>query len=254
MPRRRLLALALAAFALAPMTALAQQKPVTVFAAASLQNVLTEVGKGWTAKTGREVRFSFAASSAIARQIEQGAPADVFISADIEWMDYLAAKRLIAPATRSNLVTNRLALIAPAASTARLTVAQGFPLARALGEGRLAMAASEVPAGRYAEAALSSLGVWSAVKDRTARGENVRTALQFVARGEAPFGIVYDTDAKAEPKVRIVGLFPAASHPPILYPAALVVGGQADAAAFLRHLRGPETNAVFARHGFTRPR
>lgn len=251
MLRRQVLAAAFAAFA---GHARAQQRPVTVFAAASLQEVLTEVGRRWTVSTNREVRFSFAASSAIARQIEQGAPADIFISADLAWMDYVAARRLIAPATRSNLLTNRLALIAPAASTARLTIARGFPLARALGGGRLAMAAPGVPAGKYGEAALASLGVWTSVRDRTARGENVRTALQFVARGEAPFGIVYDTDARAEPKVRIVGLFPAGSHPPILYPAALVVGGQADAAGFLRHLRGSEAGAIFARYGFTRPR
>jgi molybdate transport system substrate-binding protein len=250
MLRRQFLAAALAASA---SPAFAQQKPVTVFAAASLQNVLSEVRKGWTAKTGREVRFSFAASSAIARQIEQGAPADIFISADEAWMDYLARKNLVAPATRTNLLTNRLALIAPAASKARLAVTRGFPLARALGDGRLAMAAPEVPAGKYGEAALTSLGVWNAVRARTARGENVRTALQFVARGEAPFGIVYDTDARVEPKVRIVGLFPTGSHPPILYPAALVVGGQADAAPFLVYLRGPEAGAVFARYGFTRP-
>jgi molybdate transport system substrate-binding protein len=229
-------------------------RPITVFAAASLRDVLTEAGRVWTTSTGRKVRFSFAASSAIARLIEQGEPADIIISADIACMDYLAARSLNATATRSNLFANRLALIAPAGSKTRLIIAHGFPLARALGEGRLAMAAPEVPAGRYAQAALTSLGVWGSVKDRTARGENVRTVLQFVARGEAPFGIVYDTDATAEPKVRVVGLFPAGSHPPILYPAALVVGGQTDAAGFLAWLRGPEAGAVFASYGFTRPR
>lgn len=252
MLRRHLLAAVFAA-SLVATPALAQQKPITVFAAASLQNVLTDVGKGWTAKSGQEVRFSFAASSAIARQIEQGAPADIFVSADTDWMDYLAGKALIASPTRSNLLTNRLALIAPVDSKARLAVARGFPLARTLGSGRLAMAAPEVPAGKYGQAALTSLGVWDSVKDKTARGENVRTALQFVARGETPFGIVYDTDAKVEPKVRIVGLFPAGSHPAILYPAALVVGGSPDAAGFLYYLRGPEAGAVFARYGFTRP-
>lgn len=240
--------------ALATSPAIARQRPITVFAAASLQTVLVEAGQAWTRTSGREVRFSFAASSAMARQIEQGAPADIFISADADWMDYLTTRRRIAPATRANLLTNRLALIAPATSKTRLTVARGFPLARALGGGRLALAAPEVPAGRYAEAALTSLGVWNSVKDRTARGENVRTALQFVARGEAPFGVVYDTDARVEPRVRIVGLFPAGSHPPILYPAALVVGGQANAAPFLAWLRGPEAGAIFARRGFSRPR
>lgn len=251
MLRRRFLAASLAA---AATPAVAQARPITVFAAASLQDALNAVGKAWKASSGREVRFSFAGSSAIARQIEQGAPADLFISADVVWMDYLAQRRLIAPATRVNLLSNRLALIAPAGENTRLTVARGFPLARALGGGRLAMAAPEVPAGKYGEAALTALGVWDAVRDRTARGENVRTALAFVARGEAPFGIVYDTDARAEPKVRIVGLFPAGSHPPIVYPAALVVGGQAEAGPFLAWLGGPQAGAIFTRYGFTRPR
>ena len=244
----------LAPLALVATPALGQPRPITVFAAASLQNVLTEAGKAWTARSRRKVRFSFAASSAIARQVEQGAPADIVVLADGEWMDYLAERRLIAPATRTNLLTNRLALIAPAASKIRLTIARGFALPQALGDGRLALAAPEVPAGKYAEAALASLGVWNTVKDRTARGENVRTALQFVARGEAPLGVVYDTDAKVEPRVRIVGLFPASSHPPIRYPAAMVVGGQANAAALLAWLQGREARAIFARHGFTRPR
>ena len=250
MLRRQLLA---APLALLASPALAQQRPITVFAAASLQTVLAEAAKAWTETSGRKVRFSFAASSALARQIEQGAPADIFISADAEWMDYVAGKRLIAPATRANLFTNRLALIAPAGSKTRLTIGQGFPLARALGDGRLALAGPQVPAGKYAEAALKSLGAWDGVKDRTARGENVRTALQFVARGEAPLGVVYDTDARVEPRVRIVGLFPRGSHPPILYPAALVVGGQANAGAFLRWLGGAEASGIFARHGFSRP-
>lgn len=254
MLRRRLLTIALTCAALAWGPGAAQQRPVTVFAAASLQNALSEAGRAWTAKTGKTVRFSFAASSALARQIEQGVPGDIFVSADGDWMDYLAKQNLIVRPSRTNILTNRLALIAPAGSTTRLSLVKGFPLARALGSGRLAMAAPQVPAGKYGQAALTSLGVWDAVKNRTARGENVRTALQFVARGEAPFGIVYDTDARAEPKVRIVGLFPSGSHPQVLYPAALVSGANADAAAFLQYLKSGEAAAIFARYGFSRPK
>jgi len=243
------------ALILAPLPTAAQDAQVTVFAASSLQNALTEAAAAYKAKTGKTVRFSFAASSAIARQIEAGAPADIFVSADAEWMDYLAERRLIATATRTNLLINRLALIAPASSRGGLSVVRGMPLARALGSGRLAMAAPEVPAGKYGQAALTSLGVWPSVEGKTVRGENVRTALMFVARGEAPFGVVYDTDAKVEPKVRIVGLFPAGSHPAIVYPGALVAGRSSpEAAAFLAYLKGPEAGRVFAKFGFTRPR
>lgn len=256
MIRRHLVALVAACLGLALTSQAAPaQGPVTVFAAASLQNALDEAGKAYTAKTGKPVRFSFAASSALARQIEQGAPANVFISADEDWMNYVSERRLIANASRVNLLTNKLALIAPANSTVRITVGRNMPLARALGpNGRLALAAPEVPAGRYAKAALTSLGVWSSVEGRTAPGENVRAALNFVARGETPLGIVYDTDARVEPKVKIVGLFPAGSHPKIIYPAALVSGASnPDAAEFLYWLRGPEAGAVFAKYGFSRP-
>lgn len=231
------------------------QGAITVFAAASLQNALDEAGKAYTAKTGKQVRFSFAASSALARQIEQGAPANVFVSADEDWMTYLAERRLIANASRVNLISNKLALIAPANSHVRITVGRNMPLAQALGSnGRLAVAAPEVPAGRYARAALTSLGVWKSVQNRTAPAENVRAALNFVARGETPLGIVYDTDARIEPRVKIVGLFPAGSHPKIVYPAALVSGpSNPDAAAFLYWLRGPKAGAVFAKYGFARP-
>ncbi|MFA5503576.1 MAG: molybdate ABC transporter substrate-binding protein [Phenylobacterium sp.] len=230
----------------------AQAASVTVFAAASLKDVLDEVGREFEVRGGARVRFSYAGSSAIARQIEQGAPADVFVSADSDWMDHLKNRRLIAPATRRDLVGNRLALIAPASSKTRLTVGPGMPLARALGSGRLAVAAPEVPAGRYARAALTSLGVWAQVEKRLAPAENVRVALHYVARGEAPLGIVYDTDARAEPRVRIVGLFPESSHPKIVYPAALTAQSRnPDAAAFLAFLTGPEAATVFRKHGFT---
>ncbi|MGI9170707.1 MAG: molybdate ABC transporter substrate-binding protein, partial [Caulobacteraceae bacterium] len=224
-PLRRALLVALAALALAPVAAASAPPPaapVTVFAAASLKNALDDVGAAFTARTGTPVRFSYAASSAIARQIEQGAPADLYISADSDWMDYLAKRNLTVAASRRDLPTNHLALIAPAASPVKLRIAPGMPLARALGSGRLAVAGPEVPAGRYARASLTALGVMDSVEDKLAPAENVRAALAFVAQGATPLGVVYDTDARVEPKVRIVGLFPDSSHPPIVYPAALV--------------------------------
>lgn len=228
----------------------AQAGPVTVFAAASLKNALDEVGREY-ARTGGEARFSYAASSAIARQIEQGAPADIYVSADSDWMTYLAERKLIVAASRRDLLTNRLALVAPADSGATLEIARGMPLGRALGTGRLAMAGPDVPAGKYAKAALISLDAWRGVSGRLAQAENVRTALQYVARGESPFGVVYDTDAKVEPKVRIVGLFPVGSHPDIVYPAALVTGSRnPDAAKFLSYLSGPQATVVFRKYGF----
>lgn len=251
-PRRNLLA-ALAALVLAaPVTAWeAEPAPVTVFAAASLKNVMDDIGKIYTARTHTPVRFSYGASSALARQIEQGAPADVFISADSQWMDYVAQRGLIAPASRRDLLTNHLALIAPAFSDTRLHIAKGMPLAAALGAGRLAVAGPDVPAGKYAQASLTTLGVWDSVKDKLARAENVRAALAFVARGETPLGVVYDTDAKVEPDVRIVGLFPDDSHPPIIYPAASIAAStNPGAPAFLAFLDSPPGKALFRKYGF----
>jgi len=222
---------------------------VTVFAAASLQNALDDVVKAYGAGP---VRVSYAASSAVARQIAEGAPADVFISADADWMDWLAQRDLIVAASRVNLLTNRLALVAPAASTLRLPIRRGMPLAGALGpSGRLAVAGPDVPAGRYAEASLKALDVWTSVENRLARGENVRATLAFVARGEAPLGVVYETDARSEPAVRVVGLFPDTSHPPIVYPAALVAAShEPGGPAFLAFMHGPRARAIFRRHGF----
>jgi molybdate transport system substrate-binding protein len=196
---------------------------------------------------------SYAASSALARQIEAAAPADLFISADLEWMDYLAARRLIQPGSRVNLLGNRLVLIAPAGSAANFAVDRGMPLARTLGDGRLAMADPDsVPAGKYGKAALEALGAWNAVAARVARAENVRAALALVARGECPLGIVYATDAAAEPKVRVVGAFPTGTHPPIVYPAALTAASANPAArGFLEFLGSAETKPVFERYGFT---
>jgi molybdate transport system substrate-binding protein len=225
---------------------------VTVYAAASLKEALDDVGAAYAARTGKPVRFSYGGSSALARQIEAEAPADVFVSADSDWMNYVAQKGLIARGSRFDLLTNHLALIAPAGSHLRLHIGKGMPLAAALGGGRLAVAGPEVPAGRYARASLANLDVWESVSGKLAPAENVRAALQFVARGETPLGIVYDTDAKVEPKVRIVGLFPDASHPPIVYPAALVGRStNPSAGAFLKFLRGPDARAVFHKYGFT---
>jgi molybdate transport system substrate-binding protein len=246
----RALALA-AAVALIATAAFAQPAPLTVFAAASLKNALDDVDAAYAAQSHAPVRASYAASSALARQIEQGAPADAFISADRDWMDYLAQRKLIVAASRRDVLTNHLALVALATSSVRLTVRKGFPLAKALGDGRLAIAGPEVPAGKYGRAALAALGVLDAVKDHLAPAENVRGALAFVAQGEAPLGIVYDTDAKTEPKVKIVGLFPNDSHPRIVYPAALVAAStNPGAAAYLAFLQGPKASAIFKRYGF----
>ena len=187
----------------------------------------------------------------LAKQIEQAAPADAFISADSDWMDYVAQRKLIVVASRRDVLTNHLALIAPATSTVHLAIRKGFALAAALGDGRLAIAGPEVPAGKYGRASLQALGAWDGVKDHLAPAENVRGALAFVAQGEAPLGIVYDTDAKVEPKVRIVGLFPDSSHPPIVYPGAVIAAStNPGAAKFLGFLRGPEASAIFRKYGF----
>lgn len=228
-----------------------QEAAVTVYAAASLTNVLQAVGAEYTRASGVPVKFSFAASSVLARQIEVGAPADVFVSADREWMDYLEQRGAIAAATRANVLGNRLALIAPADSRVELAIAPHFALGRALGSGRLATGDPDtVPAGRYARAALTALGVWSAVEDRLVRADDVRAALAFVARGEAPLGIVYFTDARADRRVRIVGLFPEGTHPPIVYPVALTKSARPAAAGLVAFLRSPAARAAYERAGF----
>lgn len=234
--------------------AVAAPAALTVYAAASLADVLQVIADRYTAQTGVAVRVSFAASSVLARQIEAGAAADVFLSADSDWMDYLAQRHLVDDRSRRDLLTNRLVLIAPANGTRELTIGPGFPLAAALGDDRLAVADPDsVPAGRYARAALVSLHVWDSVSAHLARAENVRAALQYVARGESPLGIVYETDARADPRVRVVGVFPAGSHPPIRYPVALTAGAVPGARAFLDALVTPESRAVFAGHGFGQP-
>lgn len=232
----------------------AQPRPPLVLAAASLQESLTDAANAWAAKRHAKPVLSFAASSALARQVSAGAPADMFISADEEWMDDLAKKGLIQPRTRVSFLANRLVLVAPASRPApRLAIRPGFPLARALGSGRLAMADPDaVPAGKYGKAALTKLGAWGAVEPKVARAENVRAALALVARGEAPFGIVYATDALASKDVRVVGTFPANSHAPITYPVALLrTATSPDAEGFRRFLLSREGKAIFVRHGFT---
>ncbi|HZK92447.1 MAG TPA: molybdate ABC transporter substrate-binding protein [Stellaceae bacterium] len=235
-------------------TAGARADDVVVFAAASLKNALDAIDADWRNASGKHATISYAASSALAKQIEADAPADVFISADLDWMDYLDKKHLIAPGSRHNLLGNSLVLIAPAdAKAANVDIAQGFPLAKLLNGGKLAMADSNaVPAGKYGKAALTKLGVWGSVSGQVAAAENVRACLLLVARGEAPYGIVYKTDAAIEPKVQIVGAFPADSHPAIIYPTGLVASSKnPDAPAFAAYLSGPDATREFNRYGFT---
>jgi len=243
--------LALFAATLASGSEPAGPKPVTVFAATSLTNVLQQLGKEFTRATGVPLRFSFAASSVLARQIEAGAGADVFFSADQEWMDYLEQRGLIQKSTRHNVVGNRLVLIAPTDSTVNLRIEPGFAIVAALGEGRLATADPDsVPVGRYAKQALTTLGVWPDLSDRLVRAEDVRHALMFVARGEVPLGIVYATDAKAENRVRVVDTFPANTHLPITYPMALLSKANPGATQFAEFIRGDVARAAFESFGF----
>ncbi len=236
-----------------PAPASAQSGNVLVFAAASLKEALDGVAARWRKETGKTAAISYAASPALARQIEQGAPAQIFISADLDWMDYLAGKNMIKLETRTNLLGNRIVLVAPKTSTAMVRIEPGFPLASLLGDGRLAMAdVRAVPAGKYGKAALESLGVWDSVAGRVVQTENVRVALILVARGEAPLGIVYRTDAAADPGVKVIGTFPEESHPQILYPVALTAGAaHPDAAAFLAYVKSAAARPLFAASGFS---
>lgn len=229
----------------------ADTSDVTVFAAASLSDVLQDIAKTYEAKTHQHVVLSFAASSVLAKQIEASAGADLFISADTDWMDYLDSRGLIAHATRKNLLGNALVLIAPADSNVTINVTNHFPLMKALHGGRLSIADPDsVPAGKYGRAALISLGVWNGVQGSLASAENVRVALAYVARKETPLGIVYQTDALSEPKVKIIGTFPESSHQPIVYPAALTKDAKAAAKGFLDYLSGAEARASFDKAGF----
>lgn len=233
--------------------AAAQNRDILVFAAASLKNALDEAAAQWQRESGKKVVISYAASNTLIKQIEQGAPADMFISADLDWMDYGQQKGLIKPDTRSNLLGNRLVLIAPKDSNISANIQPGFDLAALLKGGRLAMGnVDAVPAGKYGKASLEKLGAWDGVKDKIAQAESVRAALLLVARGEAPLGIVYQTDAAADPTVKIVGTFPENTHPPIIYPIALTKDStNPDALAFLNFIRSPAACPIFERQGFT---
>jgi len=248
---RPLAALWFTLFGLAIYAAENQSPTITVFGAASLTNALQDIGDGFTRESSIPVRFSFAASSVLARQIESGARADIFFSADLEWMDYLQARDLIDKRSRREVLGNKLVLIAPTDSKIELKIAPGFPLGAALGSGRLATGDPDsVPVGRYARSALTSLGLWNDIQDRLIRAENVRSALMFVSRHEAPLGIVYETDALVDKGVRVVDVFPANSHLPIAYPLALTRTARPEAAKFVAYLLSPAGDAVFTRYGF----
>jgi molybdate transport system substrate-binding protein len=233
--------------------ALAQDKSLTVFAAASMKNALDDIDAAYTTKTGVRISASYAASSALAKQIEQGAPADIFVSADTDWMDYAVAKKNINEPTRVNLLGNSIVLIAPKDSKIdTLTIGPGFDLAKLAGDGRIATGdVKAVPVGKYAKAALEKLGAWSAAEPKFAMADSVRAALTLVARNEAVLGIVYSTDAKVEPGVKIVGTFPADSHPPIIYPVAATTTAKAEAADYLAFLRSSVAKTILEKYGFT---
>jgi molybdate transport system substrate-binding protein len=243
---------AITALSIAGAQPLAAKETITIFAAASLKNALDDTNAAFTTATGVKVVASYAASSALAKQIEGGAPADLFISADLQWMDYVAGKNLIKPDTRVNLLGNKLVLITAAESKLdKVTIAKPFDIAKLAGDGRIAVAdVKAVPAGLYAKAALESLGGWEAAEPKLAMAENVRATLAFVARGETSIGIVYETDARVESKVKIVGVFPPDSYPPITFPVAATTAAKADAGKYLAFLRGPASKAIFEKYGF----
>jgi molybdate transport system substrate-binding protein len=250
--RKIVCALAAALFLSAGIGHAADQKsPVVVFAAASLTDAITEIGAAFTRETGIPIHPSYAASSALARQIEAGAPAEVFFPADQEWMDYLEKKQLLAPGSRKDIVGNKLVLIAPATSRASVRITTGSALLAAIGTARVATGDPDsVPVGKYAKAALTKLGAWDGLQARMVRAENVRSALAFVARGEAPFGIVYLTDARIDRNVKVLDTFPESTHAPITYPIALTKKADADAQRFLRYVSGKSASATFEKFGF----
>jgi molybdate transport system substrate-binding protein len=237
----------------ASVPAAAQEKSITVFAAASMKNALDDVDAAFTAKTGIKVVASYAASSVLAKQIEQGAPADIFMSADTEWMDYAVNRGVINNATRTNLLGNSIVLIAPKdSSIGSVAIGVGFDLAKLAAQGRIATGdVSSVPVGKYARAALEKLGSWQAAEPRFAMAESVRAALTLVGRGEAVLGIVYATDARVEPGVKVIGTFPADSHPPIVYPVAATTAAGPYATSYLGFLRSSAAKAIFEKYGFS---
>jgi molybdate transport system substrate-binding protein len=238
---------------LAALPVRAQGITLTVFAAASMKNAVDDINTAFAKATGVKVVSSYAASSALAKQIEAGAPADLFASADLEWMDYVAGKKLIKDDTRVNLLGNRLVLIAPKdTKIGNVTIGSGFDLARLAGDGRIATGdVRAVPVGKYAKAALEKLGSWTAAAPKFAMAENVRAALTLVGRGEAPLGIVYETDAKVEPNVKVIARFPEDSHPPITYPVALTASAKLDAVRYIAFMRSGLAKTIFETHGFT---
>lgn len=225
---------------------------ITVFAAASLTNALNDAGRAFEQKEQHTVRFSFASSSTLAKQIENGAPANLFLSADLDWMDYLDRRKLIAEGTRTNLLGNRLVMIAPADSAVKVDLKPGIDLPGQLAGGLLATGDPDhVPAGKYARQALEKLGVWKGIEGRIARADSVRAALALVERAECPLGVVYATDAAASAKVKVVGVFPEDSHPPIVYPAAIVKDkGTPAAERLIEFLQSPAARPIFEKHGF----
>jgi molybdate transport system substrate-binding protein len=247
------MALLAGALSLLPQFAIAQDKTLTVFAAASMKNALDDINALFTQRTGVKVVASYAASSALMKQIESGAPADIFASADLDWMNYGSQKKVIKDDTRINLLGNKLVLIAPKDSKlGDVTIGQGFDLAKLAGDGRIATGdVKSVPVGKYAKTALEKLGAWQAAERKFAMVESVRAALTLVSRGEAPLGIVYETDAKVDPGVKIIGAFPADSHEPITYPVAATVNAKPEAAAYLVFLRGPQSKDIFEKYGFS---
>src|SRR5262245_9037133 len=248
----RFLILALLALAVGAATTHAEDKTISVFAAASLKNALDDVDAAFTKQSGIKVVVSYGASSALAKQIEQGAPADVFASADLQWMDYGVQKKVIKDDTRINLLGNKLVLIAAKdAKIDHVTIEPGFDLAKLAGDGRVATGdVRAVPAGLYAKAALERLGAWAAVEPKMVMAEDVRAALRLVARGQAPLGIVYETDAKIEPAVKVIGIFPDNADDPIIYPVALRGNAKPDAVQYFSFLRTQTAKSVFEKYGF----
>jgi molybdate transport system substrate-binding protein len=232
---------------------LAEDNSLVVFAAASMKNALDDIDAAYTAKTGVKVQASYAASSVLAKQIEQGAPADIFVSADTDWMDYAISKKNINEPTRVNLLGNSIVLIAPKDSEINnVTIGPGFDLAKLAGSGKIATGdVKAVPVGKYAKAALEKLGAWQAAEPKFAMADSVRAALTLVARSEAALGIVYSTDAKVEPGVKIVGTFPADSHPPIVYPVAATATAKAEATDYLAFLKSSAAKTILEKYGFT---
>jgi len=249
--RSKLAALAIALI-VAGAPGLANAEDVLVFAAASLKNALDDAAGSFQQTGGARVNVSYAASSALAKQIEAGAPADIFISADLDWMNDVQQHGMVQTATRANFLGNVLVLVAPADSNAKIDIKPDFPLNSLLGDGRLAMADPDaVPAGKYGKAALQKLGIWDSVENKVARAEDARAALVFVARKEAPLGIVYQTDAAADRGIKVVGSFPPDTYPPIIYPIALTaLSKNPDAVKFLAFLRSADAKPFFEKQGF----